>query len=386
MNDVQRCDSSLVPSLSLYIEEDDEQTVIHPSANIYNSIIGAGTRIAAFVEIGGSHIGRRCKIQAHAYLPPGVTLKDDVFIGPGVRFTNDRHPRTGELWTPLETYVGQGASIGAGAIILPGLTIGANAVVGAGSVVTHDVLPGETVVGNPARHHPIGISPLRIYQPDSDSDVLMILQPRKIPQAIESLERLPIDKVWFRAMTESELQPKINRFIAETNYKNYLIVSDDVCVTPEALAKVRELLRLFPAATGYCRVDSRSPQVNLTRRPVTLTNHKFPEWADYDFFHFDDVQKIADPFLSWFGGWSLTGLRRELWLEFPFYVNAVTKAQTDFETAYRLAHAGIPFITHRDTYIEHLKRNSRDMRKEHWLIGKQQPSVDWQRQESESLR
>ncbi|MEX0727031.1 MAG: acyltransferase, partial [Planctomycetaceae bacterium] len=164
MNDFSLHDSipsSSSPSLSLYIEDDDAvlprgvvlgaHVVVHPWANVYDSSIGDDSRIAAFVEIGGSKVGRGCKIQAHAYLPPGVTLDDDVFVGPGVRFTNDRHPQASGSWTSLDTYVERGASIGAGAIILPGLTIGANAVVGAGSVVTRDVPPGVTVMGNPAR-------------------------------------------------------------------------------------------------------------------------------------------------------------------------------------------------------------------------------------------
>ncbi len=344
---------------------------IHPWANIYDSAIGDETKVAAFVEIGGSTVGKRCKIQAHAYLPPGVVLADDVFIGPGVRFTNDRYPRIGGEWSPVETRVERGASIGAGAILLPGVTVGAGAVVGAGSIVTRDVPPGSTVVGNPARiHADVG---------ESKRDVLMILQPRSIPHAIASLEALEIDKVWFRAMTEEQLAPRLNRFIVQTQYRNYLIVSDDVCVPKASLAKVRELLKCFPAVTGYCRMDSRSPQVNLTRTPVTMKNKKYPEWSDYDFYRFDEVQQFSEPFLSWFGGWSLTGLRRELWIDVPFRVNPTTLAQTDFESAYRLAKLGIPFMTHRDAVIEHLKRNSRDLRKEHWLIGKQPPSIEWER-------
>lgn len=123
---------------------------IHPSANIYDSSIGEGTKVAAFVEIGGSTVGARCKIQAFAFLCPGVTLEDEVFIGPHACFTNDRHPRAVGPWTREETIVRRGASIGANATILPGVVIGAGAVIGAGSVVTCDVPAGETWYGNPA--------------------------------------------------------------------------------------------------------------------------------------------------------------------------------------------------------------------------------------------
>lgn len=123
--------------------------MIHPSANLWKSTIGEGTRVAAFVEIGGAVVGRNCSIQAFAFLCPGVTLEDDVFVGPHVCFTNDKHPPSGGLhWKPIR--VGRGASIGAGSVILPGVTIGERAVIGAGSVVTKDVPPGETWYGNPA--------------------------------------------------------------------------------------------------------------------------------------------------------------------------------------------------------------------------------------------
>ncbi len=80
-----------------------------------------------------------------------MTIEDDVFIGPNVTFTNDKYPRSKGEWKLLKTVVKKGASIGAGSVILPGITIGENAMVGAGSVVTKDVPPNAVVAGNPAR-------------------------------------------------------------------------------------------------------------------------------------------------------------------------------------------------------------------------------------------
>jgi acetyltransferase-like isoleucine patch superfamily enzyme len=95
------------------------------------------------------------RIQAFAFLPEGVTVEDDVFIGPHACFTNDRYPdpvtAAAGTWERLPTLVRKGASIGAGAVILPGLTIGERALVGAGAVVTRDVEAGAVVRGNPAR-------------------------------------------------------------------------------------------------------------------------------------------------------------------------------------------------------------------------------------------
>ena len=103
---------------------------IHPSANIYGTV-GLGTKVAAFVEIGGT-VGERCKVQAFAFIPPGVVVEDDCFIGPHACFTNVMRPDPYKAGVFLETRVKSGAAVGAGAVILPGVTIGEKAFVGAG--------------------------------------------------------------------------------------------------------------------------------------------------------------------------------------------------------------------------------------------------------------
>ena len=133
----------------------------HPElVNLYGCRIGDETRVGAFVEIQrGASVGRRCKISSHAFVCEGVAIADEVFVGHGVMFTNDRYPRAttdGRLqteadWQVVPTYVGRGASIGSGAVILCGITIGAGAMIGAGAVVTRDVAPDAVVAGVPAR-------------------------------------------------------------------------------------------------------------------------------------------------------------------------------------------------------------------------------------------
>jgi UDP-2-acetamido-3-amino-2,3-dideoxy-glucuronate N-acetyltransferase len=135
--------------------------VIYNFVNLYGCEIGDDTRIGAFVEIQkNARVGRRCKISSHTFICEAVTIEDEVFIGHGVTFINDKVPRAttaqGELqtdadWTPVPTLVKRGASVGSGATIMCGVTIGERAVVGAGAVVTKDVGDGTTVVGNPAR-------------------------------------------------------------------------------------------------------------------------------------------------------------------------------------------------------------------------------------------
>jgi acetyltransferase-like isoleucine patch superfamily enzyme len=135
--------------------------VVHAFTNLYGCRIGDETRVGPFVEIQrGASVGRRCKIQSHTFVCDGVHIEDEVFVGHGVIFINDRRPRAttpaGALqsdddWELESTYVEQGASLGSGAVILGGVRIGRRALVGAGAVVTRDVGAGETVVGNPAR-------------------------------------------------------------------------------------------------------------------------------------------------------------------------------------------------------------------------------------------
>ena len=147
--------------------------MIHATADVQTDQIGADTRIWQYcVVLPGAVIGRACNVNAHClieggtrigdrvtvkcgvYVWSGVTLEDDVFIGPNATFTNDLHPRSRrppQEWVP--TLVRRGASVGAAATIVAGITIGEYALVGAGSVVTRDVGAYAVVIGNPARPH-----------------------------------------------------------------------------------------------------------------------------------------------------------------------------------------------------------------------------------------
>ncbi len=134
---------------------------LHGFVNLYGCEIGDESRIGTFVEVQrGARIGRRCKISSHTFICEGVAIEDDVFIGHGVMFTNDRYPRAvtsdgqpqgAADWTCTPTRVRRGASLGSNVTVLCGITIGEGAMVGAGSVVTRDVPPGVVVAGNPAR-------------------------------------------------------------------------------------------------------------------------------------------------------------------------------------------------------------------------------------------
>lgn len=144
--------------------------MIHRLADIQSNNIGKDTRVWQYVVIlEKASIGDGCNICSHCFVEndvvignnvtikcgvqiwDGITIKDDVFIGPNVTFTNDKFPRSQQHKEPLRTLVEKGASIGANATILGGITIGENAMVAAGAVVTKDVAANTLVVGNPAK-------------------------------------------------------------------------------------------------------------------------------------------------------------------------------------------------------------------------------------------
>lgn len=151
----------LVPEWNVFVTDTvlGEGVVIWANVNVYGATIGPEVRLASFVEVHrGVRIGARSKVEPFVVVPTGVTLGERVFVGPHVSFTNDLYPeacgpdgRPKDEFDVRETRVGDGASLGAGSVVIPGIRIGKEARIGAGSVVAEDVPDGELWFGDKAR-------------------------------------------------------------------------------------------------------------------------------------------------------------------------------------------------------------------------------------------
>tara|TARA_R110000851_G_scaffold268367_2_gene421098 strand:- start:104 stop:967 length:864 start_codon:yes stop_codon:yes gene_type:complete len=263
---------------------------------------------------------------------------------------------------------------------------------------------------------------------DKPKEILMILQPRAIPEAIDSLNKLDIEKVWFRGYTEMELETVLNDFIKNTDYDYYWIISDDVVVDNKPLEVLRSKLYEGEVVTGYCKLHQASELVNicenmweyglpiekvyqlhaqiLTQGIASFIEEKYyEEHREYydgqnenkDFLHwkhrvqylnlnentllsFGEVQNKGDNYFeTLFTGWAFTGMARDVWLNYPFQTSWIgngTDAQ--FVMRYLESSPENKIYTHKDSYFIHLKEKetkNNPYLKRNWLVGEEEPVV-----------
>jgi hypothetical protein len=187
--------------------------------------------------------------------------------------------------------------------------------------------------------------------------LLAVMNPRQIPECIASLEALPIRRAWLQRYTEWQLQDVIASIVEDefVEFTHLGIVSDDVVVSPEALAAVLDLARSREVATGYCRLDETHPLVNVTKRPVTEPE---PSREAYHFYSYDEAQMQAREFRTGFVGFAVTFMPREAWRRFPFrvYGDEGRSYASDYSLSWRLGNASVPMWCARDGYVRHVKR------------------------------
>lgn len=191
--------------------------------------------------------------------------------------------------------------------------------------------------------------------------LLCVMNARRIPECLESYEALDIDVVYMTGFTVAELVDVHREIVEVTDFDVYLNVSDDCVVTPEALeAVLAPLEEGAPAATGWCRLHEESPWANVCHSPLI---GKRPIRRAYPFYGANEVRAWPDPLLpTHFMGMSLTGLTRDLWLDFPygcFFLRGPRGNSSDFHLSMRLRDAGVPMVAARDGYVEHMKPRHR---------------------------
>ena len=243
----------------------------------------------------------------------------------------------------------------------------------------------------------------------------MILQPRAIPEAIESLNSLDIEKVWFRGLSEPSVCKALNQFVENTDYDYYWIIADDVIVDGKPLEVLRPLLQEGKVATGYCKLSQTSEDVNLTTAPMEYTHYEESDVWDYykslnrfipnsvrlrkDIVDYEvddgrwwenllghttdfcysvsgEVQnKGIDVFKTYFAGWSFTGASRQVWMKYPFMVSVLGEhSDTQFALRY-VNRDGQDIYTHKDSSFIHLKEVNNDALVRNWLVGVERPVV-----------
>lgn len=211
--------------------------------------------------------------------------------------------------------------------------------------------------------------------------LLFVMNPRRIPECLDAIEALDVDRCWLTGMTEKHLGPHLNEIVAETSYDVYLIVSDDCVPTQDALDAVLGLLEAgHPVATGFCNLDEGeyAHVVNITRKPL---GGDMPRPDVYVTYTLDEVMTHpTDPVPTWFAGFALTGMSRELWQRYPFKVlhEATGGSCSDFALSWRLQRDGVPIVAPKAGFVRHVKErwNEPDTRPEkRLLVGEVDPVI-----------
>jgi hypothetical protein len=214
--------------------------------------------------------------------------------------------------------------------------------------------------------------------------LLIVLNPRYLPECLLSIEQVRCPKAWVRGYTEEQLQRVLPDLIDRTDYAFYLVVSDDVVISGEALDGVLRLLREgHPVVTGYCNLDPHAGMVALTKSPPVDAS---PVESSYDWYTLEAIHgwPVEEPIPTHFAGMALTGMSRQMWRRFPWRCFAEQAAgwAADYHLALRLRDAGIPIVAPRDGFVYHTKPDWRvpdTLQRRRILVGEQTPEIVYER-------
>ena len=209
------------------------------------------------------------------------------------------------------------------------------------------------------------------------SDLLVILNPRDIPECMSALRDLEIDKLWIRRLTESQIAdnwPEILRRAA--GYDRLILQSDDGIVRPHALQAVRDAMDDHPVVTGYSNLSVTDYRVNLSKEPID-EDHPHPD--AYTFYTLTEIMESQQPLIpTYVVGFALTGMPYEMWERYPFEVfNDYPGNASDYMLSRRLQQDSVPMLAHRDAFVWHGKQvwNTGDTANHRRLLLHEEPEV-----------
>jgi hypothetical protein len=186
--------------------------------------------------------------------------------------------------------------------------------------------------------------------------LVMVTNPRTIPECIQSFKDLTTDVGWVSGFTQSGVMAPMAQLIEDTDYDVYLSCADDCIVSQEAVDAVVALLDAgHPVATGWCRLDRTHEYVNLTTEPIRGDR---PTVNAYSWWRYDDVMAWPDEEVpTHFMGMSLTAMPRELWQRYPYRVfgHDGPGYSSDFNLSMRLRNDGVPMIAAKSGFVDHVK-------------------------------
>lgn len=187
--------------------------------------------------------------------------------------------------------------------------------------------------------------------------LLAVMHPRNIRPCVESIEALDVPTAWMDGFTEWGLRDAMRDLIADQalDFDHLALVSDDCVIGQEALDAVLDLCADHPVVTGYTRLDSTHPLVNITRSPL---RGDAPGVGAYDWYSHEEASTWPDEVIpTGFAGFALTAMSRDMWERFPFdaFGGASSSWASDFHLSARLRDAGVPIVAARAGYIEHVK-------------------------------
>jgi hypothetical protein len=183
--------------------------------------------------------------------------------------------------------------------------------------------------------------------------LLMIMNPRKIPVCMEALESLDIDKVWLKHYTELELIKVIAEIVESTDHDVIGLLSDDTIPTQESLDFILDAFEPSSVYTGYCNMEENNPEVNLSSEPLVVQH-----LADKDCYSFPlktDVDAHEGLYPSYFTGFAMTFMSRQMWLKYPFNCIGDPGYQSDYSLSCRLQNDEVSIWAVPGAFMQHLK-------------------------------